>query len=30
MLFTFKTIGFAPKNNNILAIGEYVYCNITA
>lgn len=30
MLFTFKTIGFAQKNHNILAIGEYIYCNITA
>lgn len=30
MLVTFKTIGFAPENHNILAIGEYIYCNITA
>lgn len=30
MLFTFKAIGFAPKNHNIQAIGEYIYCNRTA
>lgn len=29
MLFTFKTIGLAQENHNILAIGEYVYCNRT-
>lgn len=30
MLLHNKTIGLAQKNHNILAIGEYIYCNITA